>query len=933
MTELLRFALLGLGTGAMYALAALGIVLIYRGSGVVNFGQGAMGIAAAYVYYECHVVHGWPIAVAFLLGLLFSAGLGVLTQVLVMRPLRNASSLVRLVATLGVMLTLQAAALLRYGSTSRFVASALPDKVVKITPHLTISRDRLYLLAIAAVLTLVLSVVYRRTNFGRATSAVAENQRAASSLGWSPNLIATVNWGVGAALGGVAAMLIVPIVSLQVGILTSVTVYALAVALVAGLSSFGITLAAGLVLGVLQAWTIRYASSTVGLSDALPFVIIMIVLVVRGRGLPLRGSLLDRLPSVSSGRIRPVPLLVAAVLATAAILSVDPSWVNAITASLVMAIVLLSVVVLTGYAGQLSLGQFALAGAGAYICGRLDAAAGLPLPLAFVIAIACAVPIGIVFGLPALRTRGVNLAILTLGLGTAIGSVVFTNISLTGSSGFDSLKAVSIFGLDLSAVTHPERYALLVLGWFVLLALGVANLRRSRVGRRLVAIRTNERAAAALGISVLEGKLYAFVLSTAIASIGGILLAYESTSVTYSTFSNPFESINAVALAVIGGIGYLTGPLWGALLATGGLGGKIGESVFSANVVRYLPLFAGLVFIVMLLQDPDGLAEAHVKMLRRLGRLGARGKPLIDRAGRTLKRDRSHPSATPAAPALSAVARPAVQPFTRVPPTDLSVTGLTVRFGGLLAVNEVSFEVSTGRVTGLIGANGAGKTTVIDALTGFTKPSAGRITLNGVALERQSATRRARQGISRSFQSLELFDDMTVEENLLTAAEPRDRASYLSALLGIGRRGLPDDVRAVVEEFELTGDLDRQVKDLPYAQRRLVAIARAVATRPSILMLDEPAAGLSDAESTELAHVVRRLVEQSGIGVLLIEHDMQFVMGLCDDVVVLDFGRVIAHGPPDAVRAHPAVLAAYLGEADEPESDAADRVHPAEVTL
>jgi ABC-type branched-subunit amino acid transport system ATPase component/ABC-type branched-subunit amino acid transport system permease subunit len=922
--QVIVFVLLGLGAGAMYALAGLGVVLVYRGSGVVNFAQGAIGISGAYVYYELYVVHQMGAILSFVLSVLASAVIGVLTQMLVMHRLRHASSLVRLVATLGVLLVLQAIALLHYGSVSVFVPSALPTTSIKITPQIAVGEDQIYLLVIAAILTLVLALLYRRTNFGRATTAVAENQRIAASLGWSPRLIASANWAIGSALGGIAAILIVSIVGLQVSILTNVTIYALAIALVGGFSSFPITLLAGLLLGILQSLVVRYAGSVIGLSDALPIAIIVAVLVVTGRSLPLRGSILDRLPSVGSGRIRAVPAIIAVAAGVGIILALDASWVSAVTASLTLAIIMLSVVVLTGYAGQLSLGQIALAGMGAYVCGRLDAGAHLPLPLAFLIAVAAAVPIGIVFGLPALRTRGVNLAILTMGLGLAIGSVIFSNINLTGPDGFDSLSSFSLFGFSFSPVTHPDRYAILVLFWFVLLALAVANVRRSRVGRRLLAIRTNERAATSLGINVLEGKLFAFVLATVIASVGGILTAYAASSVSYTVFDDPIGSINTVALTVIGGVGYVIGPLFGSVLAPGGLGNQIGDFIFSQSFTQYLPLIGGIVFILVLLRSPDGMAPAHGKLFesKAFSRLQLRRAPAVMRkvstGGATLARASTSPSNTGAPAAITELPRPAAAVVSSLAPEAIEETlelrNIVVRFGGLVAVDGASFEVRTGRTTGLIGANGAGKTTVIDVLTGFTKPSAGELLFNGKSMTKMSPTKRARVGITRTFQSLELFDDMTVAENLLAASEPRDRLSYLVSMVSRGRRDLPPHVMRVVSDFGLEADLDRPVKDLAYAQRRLVAIARAVATRPSILLLDEPVAGLSNVESAELARVIRRLVKESGIGVLLVEHDMEFVMGLCDDVVVLDFGKLIAHDVPARVQNDPGVLAAYLGE-------------------
>jgi sulfate-transporting ATPase len=231
----------------------------------------------------------------------------------------------------------------------------------------------------------------------------------------------------------------------------------------------------------------------------------------------------------------------------------------------------------------------------------------------------------------------------------------------------------------------------------------------------------------------------------------------------------------------------------------------------------------------------------------------------------------------------------------------------------VLAVHDVALGVEPGQVVGLIGPNGAGKTSLIDAVTGFAR-STGRIAVDGVAIGTWPAHRRARAGVSRSFQSLELFEDVTVGDNLRVASDPRDRRAYLTDLVAPGDPPLTAAALEAVREFGLAAQLDALPGDLSYGERRLAAVARAVATEPSILLLDEPASGLGQQESRELAELVRRLADEWGIAVLLVEHDMDLVMRVCDRITVLDFGRVIAEGTPEEVRADPAVVAAYLGE-------------------
>lgn len=247
----------------------------------------------------------------------------------------------------------------------------------------------------------------------------------------------------------------------------------------------------------------------------------------------------------------------------------------------------------------------------------------------------------------------------------------------------------------------------------------------------------------------------------------------------------------------------------------------------------------------------------------------------------------------------------------------IEVHGLVKVYDGKRVVDDVSFEVEEGEIFGIVGPNGAGKTTIIDAVTGFVKPAEGSVDLAGVSMNTWSANRRANEGLRRSFQSLELFEDVSVEDNIKAGADIATTASWITDLFWPGSHPLASTAVAAVKEFNLEEHLDKLPGELPYGRRRLVGIARTVASGPSVVMLDEPAAGLDENESRELATLIRRLADERGMAVLLVEHDVAMVMSTCDRIVVLEFGRVIASGTPDEIRGNSAVKEAYLGHAEE----------------
>lgn len=913
---LFRFVLVGLAIGSLYAIAAQGIVLVYRASGIVNFALGGFVMLGGYEYYELHQQHGVTTVSSLVLVVVTGVLLGLLVHFVIMRPLKDSSPIVRVVATLGILQILQSAAILRYGQEIVSVNAIFPTNLVHIG-GIVITADYIVLFFLGVVVTVLLWAMYRFTRFGKATTAVSENELAAASMGLSPDLIAGGNWAIGTALAVATGALIAPITSLQPGQTPAIVLPVLAAALLGGFASFPAAFCAALGIGVGES-VITYEASAHnwwgGWSDSLPFLIVISYLIVRGRGIPLRSHLSDRLPKIGTGRIRPIP--VAAVIAgcAAAIILLPSEWSIALTVTLCYAIVCISVVVVTGYAGQLSLAQYTIGATGAFIGAKLMADAHVPFALSFVIGVAAAVVVGAFVGAPALRTRGLTLAVATLGIGVAVYSLFLTNINLVSVIGGVPIEVPSIFGWSLDPGTHPERYGLATLIALVLIAIGVVNLRRGAAGRRMLAVRSNERAALALGVSVYTAKLYAFMLSAGIAAVGVCALCFLNTNALFSSF-DVFSSMGFVTATVVGGLGMVGGGILGSTLVSGGITSTFLSSL-SQTLNSYLPLVGGVAVLLVLIAGADGMFEQNRVLLGRLTRAVRR------RTGADLvwahEPGEAAPAAAKTAATVAAAPQEAPRRTIRVEPKTLAVEGLSVRFGGVTAVRELSLTVRPGTVHGLIGPNGAGKTTFIDAVTGFVRASSGAIKLNDTNIEGWSARRRSRFGLSRSFQSSELFADLSVLENLAVACDDPSLTRYVTDLVRPGRIELSTAATIAAHTFALEEVFAERPDSLPFGQRRMVAIARAVASAPSVLLLDEPASGLDSSEAEELGRLIRTLADQWGIGVLLVEHNLDMVLSVCDEITVMSAGaELVAACPPDIVRTHPAVVEAYVGVSDD----------------
>ncbi|MCW2539938.1 MAG: transporter related protein [Frankiales bacterium] len=905
MSTVLLFAILGAGTGAAYALVSMGIVLVYRGSGVLNFAGGAMGMVGTFAYWQLHDRNGVPLVLAMIAGLALSGLTGYLAYLLT-RPLANASQLIRVVLTLALLVVLQGLAGLHWRADANYAAEAfLPQHSVKLAGF-GVGIDRFIVIGAAFLLTGIVWAVYKFTRFGLATTAVSENADALATVGWSPNLVASVNWVLGAMLSCFSGILLAPTLGVSIGLATSLLLPAIAAAVIANLSSFPLTLAGGLLIGILQAELQRYVhlgGLGSGIGQIVPFVVIMLVVVARGRGLPLRSFLQERLPRVTSGDIPWRRSAVYLTVGVVVLLILPTDWVQSLTAFITAAVALLSVVVVTGLGGQISLAQWALAGLGAVGAAQLISH-GVPTLLAIVLGALAVLPMGAIIGAAALRARGMSLAIATLAFNVCIVTLLPSYLRATG--GFGLVGGVNLFGFSLDATLNPRRYAIFTLVVFGLLCLGILNLRRGRAGRRLLAVRANERAATALGISVRGAKLAAFCFGSVVAGLGGILTMMMFPFAQLSQFDS-FTSIQLVSNSVLGGVGFVLGPLVGALGQPGGPMTKIFNYIPGSSHTPVTLVFGVLTLLIVTLA-PDGFMPLQYKLRRRIVRLIRQSLRQPARAPRF---------ADPAEFLASHREIDGVESrddsVAARQPVELAITDATVVFGVVTAVETVSFTLRSGTILGIIGPNGAGKTTLIDAITGFVPLRGGSMRLDGREIAQASPKQRARLGLARSFQSLELFEDMTVLENLLAASDRRDWWAWLRDVVHPGSRKLTRTATLAVQELGLTDSLLKLPGELSYGTRRLVAIARAVASGPKILLLDEPAAGLDEQQRVELAAVVRRLAHEWNLAVLLIEHDVALVSSLSDEMLALDFGQTVAFGSPEDVRQHPGVVAAYLG--------------------
>ena len=628
-TQLLTFAIIGLTTGAIYVGIAGGLLTIYRTSGILNFAQGAMAVWGAYVYEGMRTEGalvlpvgsiefgswGRSLAPALIAGLLCSALLGLLVHVLVFRPMRNAPVLGQVVASVAVMIFIEALIRIRFGPNQITAPEILPGSSVDIGGA-TVPLASLLLLAITVVLMVLLWLFFRFTTIGIVSRASAQNPRAVSLMGFSPDRLGAYSWTIGTTLSGFIVMLAAPATGLEATSYTLYVVPALAVLLLARLSSILVATIAGFVLGSFQSVITLVTSApgwpswaAFGVQDAVPFIVIIVILLIGGKRLPSRGSLgTASLPAVRIPRIKPGMMAIGILVALGALLLTSGSTRFGVITTMGVALLALSYVVITGFVGQISLAQISLAGVAAFTVSKVSTNWGMPFPVSMIFAALVAMAVGMLVGIPAFRVRGAQLAVVTVAAGVALQNFVFGNPMFTPPAGLEvPPPTLGSFSLSIREGSNIAtlKFGILVLVLFVLVALLYVAIAGGDTGRAFLAVRSNERAAASAGLSVSKVKLIAFGLAGFIAGIGGCVIGYSRGQLSFVSFSI-FVGMTLLAVVYLGGITSLMGAIVAGLLGPLGiiyvvLNAKI-------NFDQYYQLIAGFSLILTAVLNPEGIA-------------------------------------------------------------------------------------------------------------------------------------------------------------------------------------------------------------------------------------------------------------------------------------------------------------------------------------
>ena len=899
-----EIVVLGAIIGASYGLLAVGLVLVYRSSKLVNFAHAETGAFAATMLYVGVNRWGLPYYVVLPFALTIAALLGMAVEAIVVGRLGKAPPLMSIVATLGVAQLLSAlAAAIAAGGGQQFAFPTPPGMPTFELGALRLTGDYTATLIFAPIVVGALALFLARTRAGLRVRATAANKDAARLAGIPAVRTSRMVWALAGLLAAMTAILAAPskgpgfAAALGPGLLLR----GLAPALVAKMRSLPVALAAGVALGIIEQvvfWNQRSSQNV----DAILFVVILVALLAqqhrteRNAGHAGWAGVETWRPVATNLRNHPrvrlmAPTALALFAMLAALLPMVLDRARAVTlASMVgYAVIGLALGLLTGLAGQLSLGHFAIGAIGGTASVIVANHTGN-----FAFGLVAAAVVGgtvcLLIGLPVLRARGIFLAVTSLALAVATSSWLLPKDWMIGSGREPPKPTIGAF-----EISGARAYYWFVLAVGLVVFLVMAAIRRGGFGRVLIALRDGEDVARSFGISVPARKVQAFVVSGVVAGIGGALYAHTFSRVTVASFPAS-ASIDVAVMVVVGGATLLAGPLVGVLFVIG--------------VPAFLPLDAaglattklGLLLLIVYL--PGGFAQLLLPLRDRLAARLARHAP---------------ETTQPPPPTLSTM----VVPDGRSEAIDVTAQSVVLRanqlgkrYGGLRAVEQVSIEVHRGEILGVIGPNGAGKTTLFELLTGFTRPDSGTVEFEGSDITALGPAQRAHAGIVRTFQNSPLFPTLTVVECIATALERATPTRMRSSMLGWSRpeRRRIDRAVALAERFGLGSYLDHQLKELSTGTRRICELACITALAPTVVLLDEPAAGLAQREVEALVPVLRSLRQELDCTMIVIEHDLPMLSRLADRMVAMVAGQVVTVGTPAEVSHHPTVVAAYLGD-------------------
>ncbi len=934
----------GVVLGGLSSLIAMGLVLIYRSTRIFNFAQAAIGGLAASVATILVTGYGWSYYLAVPIGLVVAVATGWVIDRAVVWRFANAPRLIFTVATIGLAQILGALEIYLPGWVSKNL-SAVTKFTTPFHFHFYVYPFRLtgdYLVPVIVVPVALMALIwfFQMTDIGVAIRAAADSSERALLLGIPVRRLSMVTWMVAAGLSGVGAILTVPILGSNLGQATGSTdlLLPLAAAVLAGMESLPATVGWAIALNVLYEAVFWSYSNSTYVNVAVFFFILIALLLQRRKsssrisGAELGGYVALRevapipaaiagMKEVKAARVLGIVLLVG--LAAAAPLVLNDTWLVTFADIAIYSIIGVSVVALTGWAGQLSLGQYAFVGVGAAVAGSLMVHLHVELFLAMIAAAFVGAVIASLIGIPALRIPGFYLAVVTLAFAVMVSTWILSSTYFPWLDPPRLIRPVLFHRFDLANQWEFYELCLLVLVGSAYLA---RNFRRTRAGRSVVAVRDNSRAASAYGISPFRSKLLAFALSGAIAGIAGTLIVVSQQGIGFAGF-NPGESVTVFAMVVIGGLGSITGAVIGAayviglshqsaalqLLAQGG-GLLVVLMIIPEGIAGYLFVIRDRLLAALARRRGIGDMSAGADETRGDGGPGSDGSGAAGAEGAIPGTHAPSPVAHTAALRLSALEDLEMQgrqahPEATAPnagpvdgrPALVSVSDLDVGYGASQVLFEVSLGVAQGEVVALLGTNGAGKSTTLRAVAGLATPISGHISYIGQDITGWSPVDRVRAGLVTVLGGRGIFPSLTVDENLRIATwvarrHHRDEAFVAAA------------TDRVVELFPRLGERRSQRAGLlSGGEQQMLALAQALLCRPKLIMIDELSLGLAPAVVSDLLAVVRALA-QSGVTVVVVEQSVNVATAVSRRAVFMERGRVRFSGPTPDLSQQPKLL-------------------------